>query len=130
MFSSKLNLSKEEEFDNTNNDLLSNLDNQDTLFSDTGRVISVGDGIATCTGLLNIKAGEMVIFPSTGVKGMALNLNTYTIGVVVFGKENSVRQNDLVIRSGALLEVSASSSLLGRVVDALGSFIDEASSIN
>jgi F-type H+/Na+-transporting ATPase subunit alpha len=123
---STVNLVKDDEINNI--DSLLSFDSQDNLFSDTGRVISIGDGIATCTGLLNIKAGEMVIFPSTGVKGMALNLNTYTIGVVVFGKENSVRQNDLVIRSGALLEVSASSALLGRVVDALGSFIDEDSS--
>jgi len=119
-----LNYSDEEV---ANIEVLLNSNDQSNLFNDTGRVISIGDGIATCTGLLNIKAGEMVIFPSTGVKGMALNLNTYTIGVVVFGKENSVRQNDLVIRSGALLEISASSALLGRVVDALGSFIDEGS---
>src|ERR1700760_1431653 len=104
-----LNYSDEEV---ANIEVLLNSNDQSNLFNDTGRVISIGDGIATCTGLLNIKAGEMVIFPATGVKGMALNLNTYTIGVVVFGKENSVRQNDLVIRSGALLEVSASSALL------------------
>jgi len=126
MLSSKLFFHEDEI--NKDFDLLLNGADQTNLFNDTGRVVSIGDGIATCTGLLNIKAGEMVIFPSTGVKGMALNLNTYTIGVVVFGKENSVRQNDLVIRSGALLEVSASSDLLGRVVDALGSFIDDASS--
>jgi len=108
-------------------DSLLNATDQSNLFNDTGRVVSIGDGIATCTGLLNIKAGEMVIFPSTNVKGMALNLNTYTVGVVVFGKENSVRQNDLVIRSGALLEVSANAAMLGRVVDALGSFIDDTS---
>jgi F0F1-type ATP synthase alpha subunit len=94
-------------------DSLLNATDQSNLFNDTGRVVSIGDGIATCTGLLNIKAGEMVIFPSTNVKGMALNLNTYTVGVVVFGKENSVRQNDLVIRSGALLEVSANAAMLG-----------------
>jgi len=126
MLSSKLFFHEDEI--NKDFDLLLNGADQTNLFNDTGRVVSIGDGIATCTGLLNIKAGEMVIFPSTGVKGMALNLNTYTIGVVVFGKENSVRQNDLVIRSGALLEVSASSDLLGRVVDALGSFIDDVSS--
>lgn len=122
-------LLQEEELNNLDSLLSSNQDTQ--LFSDTGRVISIGDGIATCTGLLNVKAGEMVIFPSTNTKGMALNLNTYTIGVVVFGKENIVRQNDLVVRSCSLLEVSASSALLGRVVDALGSFIDdEASTTN
>jgi len=128
MFNKGLNHSFSQNEDIDNFGLLLNSENQDNLFSDTGRVISIGDGIATCTGLLNIKAGEMVIFPATGTKGMALNLNTYTIGVVVFGKENIVRQNELVIRSGALLEISASSALLGRVVDALGSFIDEESS--
>jgi F-type H+/Na+-transporting ATPase subunit alpha len=116
--------------EDNNLDFLLNSTDQTNLFSDTGRVVSIGDGIATCTGLLNIKAGEMVIFPSTGVKGMALNLNTYTIGVVVFGKENSVRQNDLVIRSGALLEISAGSALLGRVIDALGLFIDDESTVS
>jgi len=116
-----------QEEDLGNLDSLLNSEQDTQLFSDTGRVISIGDGIATCTGLLNVKAGEMVIFPSTNTKGMALNLNTYTIGVVVFGKENIVRQNDLVVRSCSLLEVSASSALLGRVVDALGSFIDDES---
>jgi proton translocating ATP synthase F1 alpha subunit len=99
----------------------------DSLFNDTGRVISVGDGIAICTGLLNVQAGEMVVFPYSGIKGMALNLNTYSVGVVIFGKENIVKQNDLVIRSGSLLEVRVDSSLLGRVVDALGTFIDNES---
>jgi len=102
-------------------------ESNDSLFNDTGRVISVGDGIATCTGLLNIQAGEMVVFPYSGTKGMAINLNTYSVGVVVFGKENIVKQNDLVIRSGSLLEVNVGSNLLGRVVDALGAFIDDES---
>jgi len=106
-------------------DSLFSSESNDSLFNDTGRVISIGDGIATCTGLLNIQAGEMVVFPISGVKGMAINLNTYSIGVVVFGKENAVKQNDLVVRSGALLEVNVGSSLLGRVVDALGTFIDD-----
>jgi len=110
---------------NENIDSLFSSESNDSLFKDTGRVISVGDGIATCTGLLNIQAGEMVVFPLSGVKGMAINLNTYSVGVVVFGKENAVKQNDLVVRSGALLEVNVGSSLLGRVVDALGTFIDD-----
>jgi len=117
------------DFELTENiDSLFSSESSDSLFNDTGRVISIGDGIATCTGLLSIQAGEMVIFPLSGVKGMAINLNTYSVGVVVFGKENAVKQNDLVVRSGALLEVSVGSSLLGRVVDALGTFIDDSSS--
>lgn len=115
------------EFPEVDLSLLFDSESNDSLFNDTGRVISIGDGIATCTGLLNIQAGEMVVFPYSGTKGMAINLNTYSVGVVVFGKENIVKQNDLVIRSGSLLEVNVGSSLLGRVVDALGTFIDDES---
>ena len=115
------------EFPEVDLSLLFDSESNDSLFNDTGRVISIGDGIATCTGLLNIQAGEMVVFPYSGTKGMAINLNTYSVGVVVFGKENIVKQNDLVIRSGSLLEVSVGSNLLGRVVDALGTFIDDES---
>lgn len=91
----------------------------------SGRVISVGDGIAVVSGLEDVKAGEMVEFTASNVKGMALNLNAFTVGVVIFGKERAVSQRDLVIRTGKLVSIKTSESLLGRVIDALGNFIDD-----
>jgi len=77
-------------------------------FFSSGRVISVGDGIAVCSGLLDVRAGEMVTFVASGIKGMALNLNTFTVGVVVFGKERDIVQRDLVIRTESLISINVS----------------------
>jgi proton translocating ATP synthase F1 alpha subunit len=93
-------------------------------FFSSGRVISVGDGIAVCSGLLDVRAGEMVTFVASGIKGMALNLNTFTVGVVVFGKERDIVQRDLVIRTESLISINVSDALLGRVIDSLGTLID------
>jgi F-type H+-transporting ATPase subunit alpha len=93
-------------------------------FFGSGRVISVGDGIAVCSGLLDVRAGEMVTFVASGIKGMALNLNTFTVGVVVFGKERDIVQRDLVIRTESLISLTVSDALLGRVIDSLGTLID------
>lgn len=91
---------------------------------DAGRVLTISDGIAVISGLTNVKSGEMVWFPRSDVKGMALNLNTFTVGVVVFGGESAVQQNDLVVRSGALVSINTGDHLLGRVINALGEFVD------
>ena len=88
-----------------------------------GRVISVGDGIARVYGLQQIQAGEMVEF-SSGVKGMALNLENDNVGVVVFGSDTAIREGDIVKRTGSIVDVPIGKGMLGRVVDALGNPID------
>ena len=91
--------------------------------SNVGVVISVGDGIARIYGLNEVKAGEMVRF-SSGIFGLALNLEANIVGVVLFGSDTLIRQNDLVYRTGRILEVSVGQGVLGRVLDGLGSPID------
>jgi len=86
-------------------------------------VLSVGDGIARVHGLDNVQAGEMVEF-STGIKGMALNLESDNVGVVIFGDDRSIKEGDVVKRTGAIVDVPVGKKLLGRVVDALGNPID------
>ncbi|KAK4414740.1 ATP synthase subunit alpha, mitochondrial [Sesamum alatum] len=88
-----------------------------------GRVVSVGDGIARVYGLNEIQAGEMVGF-SSGVKGIALNLENENVGIVVFGSDTAIKEGDLVKRTGSIVDVPAVKAMLGRVVDALGVRID------
>ncbi|KAK0070420.1 ATP synthase subunit alpha mitochondrial [Biomphalaria pfeifferi] len=90
---------------------------------ETGRVLSIGDGIARVYGLKNIQAEEMVEF-SSGLKGMALNLEPDNVGVVVFGNDKFIKEGDVVKRTGAIVDVPVGMELLGRVVDALGNPID------
>ncbi|CAG0897968.1 unnamed protein product [Darwinula stevensoni] len=90
---------------------------------ETGRVLSIGDGIARVYGLKNIQAEEMVEF-SSGLKGMALNLEPDNVGVVVFGNDKLIKEGDIVKRTGAIVDVPIGEGLLGRVVDALGNPID------
>jgi len=92
---------------------------------ETGRVLSIGDGIARVYGLKNIQAEEMVEF-SSGLKGMALNLEPDNVGVVVFGNDKLIKEGDVVKRTGAIVDVPVGMELLGRVVDALGNPIDGA----
>src|ERR1700722_15717785 len=91
--------------------------------SEVGQVLSVGDGIARVHGLDNVQAGEMVEFPG-GIKGMALNLETDNVGVVIFGSDSTIKEGDTVKRTGAIVDVPVGRGLLGRVVDALGNAID------
>jgi F-type H+-transporting ATPase subunit alpha len=97
----------------------------DTQFQvdEIGRVVSVGDGIARVYGLNQIQAGEMVEF-ANGVQGMALNLETETVGIVLFGSDTAIKEGDIVKRTGAIVDVPVGTGLLGRVVDALGIPID------
>ena len=95
----------------------------DTELSETGQVVSVGDGIATVYGLENIKAGEMVEFPG-GIRGMALNLASDNVGVVIFGDDRTVKEGDTVKRTGTIMDCPVGKGLLGRVVDGLGNPID------
>uniref|UniRef100_A0A667ZE12 ATP synthase subunit alpha n=1 Tax=Myripristis murdjan TaxID=586833 RepID=A0A667ZE12_9TELE len=90
---------------------------------ETGRVLSIGDGIARVYGLRNVQAEEMVEF-SSGLKGMSLNLEPDNVGVVVFGNDKLIKEGDIVKRTGAIVDVPVGDELLGRVVDALGNAID------
>ncbi|APH55376.1 ATP synthase alpha chain [Granulibacter bethesdensis] len=92
--------------------------------AETGQVLSVGDGIARVYGLQNVMAGELVEFPSAGLKGMALNLENDNVGVVIFGDDRQIREGDTVARTREIVDVPVGRGLLGRVVDALGNPID------
>src|SRR6202795_352699 len=91
--------------------------------ADVGEVLSVGDGIARVYGLDKVQAGEMVEFPN-GMKGMALNLETDNVGVVIFGEDSGISEGATVNRTGAIVDVPVGRGLLGRVVDGLGNPID------
>jgi F-type H+-transporting ATPase subunit alpha len=97
--------------------------------SEVGQVLSVGDGIARVYGLDNVQAGEMVEFPG-GVRGMALNLETDNVGVVIFGDDRAIKEGDTVKRTGAIVDFPVGKALLGRVVDPLGNVIDGKGDIN
>ncbi len=92
--------------------------------SDVGQVLSVGDGIARVFGLDQVQAGEMVEFPSAGVKGMALNLERDNVGIVIFGEDRAISEGDEVRRLGEIVDVPVGKGLLGRVVNPLGEPID------
>src|SRR5246500_3560329 len=91
--------------------------------AEVGQVLSIGDGIARVYGLDKVQAGEMVEFPN-GERGLALNLESDNVGVVVFGDDSQIREGDTVKRTGAIVDVPVGRGLLGRVVDALGEPID------
>src|SRR6187549_3812706 len=91
--------------------------------TEVGQVLSVGDGIARCYGLDQVQAGEMVEFES-GTRGMALNLETDNVGIVIFGSDREIAEGQTVKRTGAIVDVPVGKGLLGRVVDALGNPID------
>ncbi|MBM3560930.1 MAG: F0F1 ATP synthase subunit alpha, partial [Alphaproteobacteria bacterium] len=97
----------------------------DADVSEVGTVLSVGDGVTRVWGLDNVQAGEMVEFPG-GIKGMALNLESDNVGVVIFGSDRDIKEGDTVKRTGAIVDVPVGKGLLGRVVDALGNPIDGA----
>ncbi|MCB2112015.1 MAG: F0F1 ATP synthase subunit alpha [Parvularculaceae bacterium] len=96
---------------------------KDAEVSEIGQVLSVGDGIARVYGLDNVQAGEMVEF-SDGVKGMALNLESDNVGVVIFGEDRNIKEGDTVRRTKSIVDVPVGKGLLGRVVDPLGNPID------
>ena len=91
--------------------------------AEVGQVLSVGDGVARVYGLDNVQAGELVEFPG-GIKGMALNLETDNVGIVIFGDDRGIKEGDTVKRTGSIVDVPVGKGLLGRVVDALGNPID------
>ncbi|MGR3323524.1 MAG: F0F1 ATP synthase subunit alpha [Pseudooceanicola sp.] len=96
---------------------------QEAEVAEVGRVLSVGDGIARVHGLDKVQAGEMVEFPG-GIRGMALNLESDNVGVVIFGSDRDIKEGDVVKRTNAIVDVPAGDAMLGRVVDALGNPLD------
>ncbi|KAL1976509.1 hypothetical protein VTN31DRAFT_2791 [Thermomyces dupontii] len=97
--------------------------------AETGRVLSVGDGIARVHGMTNVQAEELVEFAS-GAKGMCMNLEAGQVGVVLFGSDRLVKEGETVRRTGAIVDVPVGPELLGRVVDALGNPVDGKGPIN
>ena len=91
--------------------------------AEVGQVLSVGDGIARVYGLDQVQAGEMVEFPG-GIRGMALNLESDNVGIVIFGDDRDIKEGDTVKRTGTIVDVPVGKGLLGRVVDPLGNPID------
>ncbi|MPZ37318.1 MAG: F0F1 ATP synthase subunit alpha [Rhizobiales bacterium] len=102
---------------------------QEAEVSEVGQVLSVGDGIARAYGLDNVQAGEMVEFEN-GVRGMALNLETDNVGIVIFGNDREIKEGQTVKRTRAIVDVPVGKEMLGRVVDALGNPIDGKGAIN
>ena len=96
---------------------------QEAEVAEVGRVLSVGDGIARVYGLDSVQAGEMVEFPG-GIMGMALNLESDNVGVVIFGSDRDIKEGDTVKRTNSIVDVPAGDALLGRVVDGLGNPLD------
>jgi F-type H+-transporting ATPase subunit alpha len=91
--------------------------------AEVGRVLSVGDGIARVHGLDQVQAGELVEFDG-GIKGMALNLETDNVGIVIFGSDRGIKEGDTVRRTSSIVDAPVGMGMLGRVVDALGNPID------
>lgn len=91
--------------------------------SETGSVLSVGDGVARVYGLENVMAGELVEFPGE-IYGMVLNLEESFVGVVIFGEDRGIKEGDTVKRTKKIVQVPVGEALLGRVVDALGNPVD------
>ncbi|SPJ78026.1 ATP-1 H+-transporting ATP synthase [Fusarium torulosum] len=96
---------------------------EESNLAETGRVLSVGDGIARVHGMANVQAEELVEFAS-GVKGMCMNLEAGQVGVVLFGSDRLVKEGETVKRTGEIVDVPVGPEMLGRVVDALGNPID------
>jgi F-type H+/Na+-transporting ATPase subunit alpha len=96
---------------------------QEAEVSEVGQVLSVGDGIARVFGLDNVQAGEMVEFEN-GVRGMALNLESDNVGIVIFGNDREIKEGQTVKRTRSIVDVPVGKGLLGRVVDALGNPLD------
>lgn len=95
----------------------------DLNVDEVGIVDEVGDGIARVNGLKKAMSGELVEFPN-GVNGMVLNLDSYSVGIVIMGGDTLVKEGDIVRRTGKIMQVPVGEELIGRVVDALGKPID------
>jgi ATP synthase F1, alpha subunit len=113
---------KPEEISSIIKSQIKNYDNKIKL-TDTGSVLSVGDGIASVYGLESVMSGELLEFPNK-VYGMALNLEEEVVGTVILGDDSSIKEGDIVKRTGRIVEVPVGEAMIGRVVNALGQPID------
>ncbi|CAK7029171.1 MAG: ATP synthase subunit alpha [Peptostreptococcus russellii] len=113
---------KPEEISSIIKNQIKNYENKIKL-TDTGSVLSVGDGIASVYGLENAMSGELLEFPG-GIYGMALNLEEEVVGVVILGDDINIKEGDVVKRTGRIVEVPVGDALIGRVVNSLGQPID------
>lgn len=113
---------KPEEISSIIKSQIKNYDNKIKL-TDTGSVLSVGDGIASVYGLESVMSGELLEFPNK-VYGMALNLEEEVVGTVILGDDSSIKEGDMVKRTGRIVEVPVGEAMIGRVVNALGRPID------
>ena len=113
---------KPEEISSIIKSQIKNYDNNIKL-TDTGSVLSVGDGIASVYGLESVMSGELLEFPNK-VYGMALNLEEEVVGTVILGDDSSIKEGDMVKRTGRIVEVPVGEAMIGRVVNALGQPID------
>jgi len=99
-------------------------------FLDTGKVISVSDGVAKVSGLLGVKAGERVKLGKEMIDGLALSLEGNVVGIVIFGNERNLQQDSLVYRTFDIMSIPLTINLFGRVVDSLGYTIDGGPKLN
>jgi F-type H+/Na+-transporting ATPase subunit alpha len=97
---------------------------------ETGTVLEIGDGIARVYGLSNARAGEMVEFEKTGLKGIVLNLETDNVGIVLLGETQNLNEGDVVKRTGLIASINVGEGLLGRVINTIGEPIDGKGPIN
>merc|ERR1711935_769443 len=93
-------------------------------FLDGGRILSVKDGVAKISGLLGVRAGEMVTLGLSRLPGMILSLEHNSVNAVIFGNDRSLTQGDLAFRSFVIMSIPLSVQLFGRVIDSLGNVID------
>ena len=101
---------------------------QDVKLENIGKVLSVGDGIAIVYGLQQAMMGELLVFPHD-VKGLVFNLEEHSVGVILLGESNLIKEGDMVKTTKKIFEVPVGDALLGRVVNPLGEPLDAAGSI-
>ena len=103
--------------------------NADIDVSEVGEITYVGDGVARVSGLENVMSSELVELPND-IFGMALNLETDNVGIVLFGNSSLVKEGDIAKRTGKIVEVPIGDELIGRVVNPLGQPLDGKGNIN
>jgi len=108
---------------------LSNISLFSKNLKETGKILSIKDGIARCSGLINASSGEMVLLGELKIQGMILSLEKTQVSVVIFGSDSLIKQNDLVIRTFKIMNIPLSIKFFGRVIDSLGNVIDGGNSI-
>ena len=107
----------------------SNSAEKKSINEDTGRVVSVSDGVVRAEGLFQVQVGELVVFES-GLRGLALNLEQNSVGIVIFGDDRFVKENDFVFRGYEIVSIPVGSEVMGRVLSPLGDPLDKGPKLN